>query len=705
GGEGADYQHVKGEGKQQGLITAGDKKNEKERKHVIINRRLSILEEALGAFGKSQTYRYEGFVIIIFVALELVKHHIRQKTSREYKNYLLSAEDSRGYDNKSKSSSKDKEVNQAARDSDDALVCCVENTVEDHIMDSGASFHATYCKEELERFELRSGKVHLADDKTLDIVGIGDVVLKTSFGTSWTLKDVRYISGLKRRLISVGQLDEECYHIGFGDQQWKVTKGSLVVAHGNKRGSLYMVEVHPEGIGVIINGSGSAAVWFGEAEESFLHNVSEDKETTEVGATGVVVESTGLRAEAPKMLWADSVSTAYLIYRISYFLIGLCIPEEEWRGNDTSLTHLKVFGCDSFVKVKDVCGEAMRCTFICSGSDEVRYSFRDTKSHQNDSIVAEHGLSSEITQSLGGSSDTSEGSKNSGSFEDSGRSDEEYSEDGTSSKEGGSETPQVRRSTRESMALVRYSSSANYLLLTENELDVFLSQNISRKEGITKIVDVQVVKMTTIRLVLSIVAAKDLHLEQLYVKTAFLHGDLDEDICMTQPEGFQSDGKEENLVCKLKKILYGLKQAPRQCLAQGVQFSTEVQFGTGRAVWHDRAVWHEPEQFSSGLNNISLYLANLITFSFEGLLDFASELFLINLRFLVTPEGYCGLVEAFHLAAAFAFAPTCVQYKWQQSLPEWTTATGETGDVECVVTHFCVELPKLSAFLCSFVSE
>ncbi|GKF51700.1 hypothetical protein Tco_0148167 [Tanacetum coccineum] len=125
-----------------------------------------------------------------------------------------------------------------AGDSDDALVCCVENMVEDRIMDSGASFHATYCKEELERFKLRSGKVHLADDKTLDIIGVGDVVLKTSFGSSWTPKDVRYIPSLKRRLILVGQLDEEGYHVGLRDQHWKVIKGSLVVARGNNRGSL-----------------------------------------------------------------------------------------------------------------------------------------------------------------------------------------------------------------------------------------------------------------------------------------------------------------------------------------------------------------------------------------------------------------------------------------------------------------------------------
>ncbi|GKF41885.1 retrovirus-related pol polyprotein from transposon TNT 1-94 [Tanacetum coccineum] len=68
---------------------------------------------------------------------------------------------------------------------------------------------------------------------------------------------------------------------------------------------------------------------------------------------------------------------------------------------------------------------------------------------------------------------------------------------------------------------------------------------------------------------MSIVVAENLHLEQLDVKTAFLHGDLNEDIYMTQPEGFQSARKEENLVCKLKKSLYGLKQAPRQWLRHG----------------------------------------------------------------------------------------------------------------------------------------
>ena len=68
--------------------------------------------------------------------------------------------------------------------------------------------------------------------------------------------------------------------------------------------------------------------------------------------------------------------------------------------------------------------------------------------------------------------------------------------------------------------------------------------------------------MTSIKTILSLVAAEDLHLEQLDVKTTFLHGYLEEDIYMQQPEGYKLKGKEK-LVCKLKKSLYGLKQAPR----------------------------------------------------------------------------------------------------------------------------------------------
>ena len=71
-----------------------------------------------------------------------------------------------------------------------------------------------------------------------------------------------------------------------------------------------------------------------------------------------------------------------------------------------------------------------------------------------------------------------------------------------------------------------------------------------------------VAKLTSIRFLLSIAPAFDLEVEQMDVKIVFLHGDLEEEIYMKQPEGFIVKGKNE-LVCKLKKSLYGLKQSPR----------------------------------------------------------------------------------------------------------------------------------------------
>jgi hypothetical protein len=70
------------------------------------------------------------------------------------------------------------------------------------------------------------------------------------------------------------------------------------------------------------------------------------------------------------------------------------------------------------------------------------------------------------------------------------------------------------------------------------------------------------VKMTSIRTILSLVAVEGLHLEHLDVKKYFLHGDLEEEIYVQQPQGYEVKGKE-NLACRLKKSLYGLKKAPR----------------------------------------------------------------------------------------------------------------------------------------------
>ena len=62
--------------------------------------------------------------------------------------------------------------------------------------------------------------------------------------------------------------------------------------------------------------------------------------------------------------------------------------------------------------------------------------------------------------------------------------------------------------------------------------------------------------MDSIRLVLDIVASKRWEVHRMDVKSAFIHGEIHEDIYMKQPKGFQED---PSILCRLNKFLYGLK--------------------------------------------------------------------------------------------------------------------------------------------------
>ena len=91
-----------------------------------------------------------------------------------------------------------------------------------------------------------------------------------------------------------------------------------------------------------------------------------------------------------------------------------------------------------------------------------------------------------------------------------------------------------------------------------------VAKGYAQKEGVDyNEVFSPVVKHSSIRILLALVAQLNLELAQLDVKTAFFYGNLEEEIYMSQPDGFKIAGKE-NWVCKLNKSLYGLKQSPRQ---------------------------------------------------------------------------------------------------------------------------------------------
>ena len=78
--------------------------------------------------------------------------------------------------------------------------------------------------------------------------------------------------------------------------------------------------------------------------------------------------------------------------------------------------------------------------------------------------------------------------------------------------------------------------------------------------------------LKSIRILLSIATFYDYEIWQMDVKTAFLNGNLEESIYMSQPEGFIEQDQEQK-VCKLKKSIYGLKQASR---SWNIRFDTAI---------------------------------------------------------------------------------------------------------------------------------
>lgn len=86
-----------------------------------------------------------------------------------------------------------------------------------------------------------------------------------------------------------------------------------------------------------------------------------------------------------------------------------------------------------------------------------------------------------------------------------------------------------------------------------------------------------VVKHLSLRFLLALVTVEDMHLQQMDVKTAFLHDELDEMIVMTQLKDYVDLEKADH-VCHLKKSLYRLKQSLRQSYLRFDRFISEHGF-------------------------------------------------------------------------------------------------------------------------------
>ncbi|KAE8713996.1 hypothetical protein F3Y22_tig00110202pilonHSYRG00134 [Hibiscus syriacus] len=437
------------------------------------------------------------------------------------------------------------------------------------------------------------GSVYSCNDHALEIVGVGTIKLKMYDGTIKVVRDVRHLKGLKKNLLSYGLLDNNASKIETRKGIIKVFRGALVVLKGeNIAANLYMLKgetLLEAEASVASCSSYSAILWhkkLGHMSEQGMKVLVEQKllpGLTKVSLTLCEHCITSLE----KSFWAEVVNNAcYLVNRAPSTAIELKTQMEMWTGKPADYSNLHVFGSIVYVmynaqEISKLDPKSRKCKFL---------GYADGVKGKEDDDSAEKSKTTQIHV-------------------------EKEFEEGDSSAEPAhdeqepesSEAPTTRQSDRVRRRPNWHSDyviegNVAYCLLTEDgepstyqeainssdaslwmmamqeEIEALHKNNTwdlvplpqgrkpigyAQKEGIdfNEIFSL-VVRLTTVRVVLAMCATLNLHLEQLDVKTAFLHGNLEEEIYMLQPEGFEEDEKK-NLVCRLNKSLYGLKQASR----------------------------------------------------------------------------------------------------------------------------------------------
>ena len=133
------------------------------------------------------------------------------------------------------------------------------------------------------------------------------------------------------------------------------------------------------------------------------------------------------------------------------------------------------------------------------------------------------------------------------------------------------------------------------------------------------------------KLLFAIAAAHDLEIEQMDVKTAFLYGDIDVEVYVEQPDGFNQSATSDK-VCKLRKALYGLKQSPRVWYFTLTTYLKSLGF---KPLTSDNCIF-----FNSKGNYIAIFVDDLLIIG-PSLVDINDIKAKLNEQFHMTDLGPC----------------------------------------------------------------
>ncbi|KAE8667244.1 hypothetical protein F3Y22_tig00112428pilonHSYRG00010 [Hibiscus syriacus] len=248
------------------------------------------------------------------------------------------------------------------------------------------------------------------------------------------------------------------------------------------------------------------------------NGVAERMNGTLLERTRAMLRDAGLE----KSFWAEAVNTAcYLVNRAPSTAIELKTPMEMWTGKPADYSNLHIFGSIVYVmynsqEISNLDPKSRKCKFLGYADGVKGYRLWDPTARK---VIIKDGEPSTYQEAIN-SSDAS----------------------------------LWMMAMQEEIEALHKNNTWGLVPLPQGKKPIGNKWVFKIKRN----GDDQVERYRA-RLMVKGYAQKE---EQLDVKTTFLHGNLEEEIYMLQPEGFEEDEKK-NLVCRLNKSLYGLKQAPR----------------------------------------------------------------------------------------------------------------------------------------------
>ncbi|KAG8488507.1 hypothetical protein CXB51_016436 [Gossypium anomalum] len=285
-------------------------------------------------------------------------------------------------------------------------------------------------------------------------------------------------------------------------------------------------------------------------------------------------------ANLPKSFWAEAASTAcFFINRSTSVAIEKKTPQEVWSGNPANYSNLKIFGCpaDAHVDNGKLEPRSIKCIFLGYKAESTpqaitkienrvasspQYSIAKNRTRREIKPPKKYAEADLVAYALNVAEDI-----------DANQEPSNYSKAVSCE-----DSEKLMFTMQEEMESLHKNRTWDLVKLPKGKKAVRCKWVFKKKEGTLRVEEPRykarliakgysqilgvdftdvfspVIKHSSIRALLGIVAMHDLELEQLDVKNVFLHGELEEDIYMQQPEGFIVSEKED-YVCLLRKSL------------------------------------------------------------------------------------------------------------------------------------------------------